>query len=52
MTEKDKDFYKDNVFGQAQVVQHPKEATGSALLLTQSFNLLSAEDLSSRAYEE
>ncbi|MFC0272141.1 hypothetical protein ACFFIX_11825 [Metabacillus herbersteinensis] len=52
MTEEDNNFYQDDVFKQAQVVQHPKEATGSALLLTQSFNLLSGKDLSSRVDEE
>ncbi|WP_145925807.1 transcriptional regulator SplA domain-containing protein [Bacillus weihaiensis] len=45
MTEKDKDFYNNEVFAQAEVVQHPKEENHSALILTQSFHLLSHDDL-------
>lgn len=47
MDQKDKEFYDNEVFAQAEVVQHPKEPNHSALVLTQSFHLLSNDDLSS-----
>ncbi len=46
MNEKDQDFYNNEIFAQAEVVQHPKEENHSALILTQSYHLLSNQDLS------
>ena len=45
MKEKDQEFYDHEVFTQAEVVQHPKEANHSALILNQSFNVFSNQDL-------
>ncbi|WP_226670114.1 transcriptional regulator SplA domain-containing protein [Metabacillus litoralis] len=47
MSNKEKDFYNNEVFAQAEVVQHPKEENHSALILNQSFHLLSNEDITS-----
>ncbi|MBM7604261.1 hypothetical protein JOC75_002234 [Metabacillus crassostreae] len=45
MGDKDQEFYNNEVFAQAEVVQHPKEENSSALILNQSFHLLSNEDM-------
>ncbi len=45
MKEKDQEFYNHEVFAQAEVVQHPKEENHSALILNQSFNVFSNQDL-------
>ena len=47
MFPKDEEFYDNEVFAQAEVVPHPKEENRSALILTQSYHLLSNDDLSS-----
>jgi hypothetical protein len=46
MFPKDEEFYDNEVFAQAEVVPHPKEENRSALILTQSYHLLSNDDLS------
>ncbi|MFD2216198.1 transcriptional regulator SplA domain-containing protein [Metabacillus endolithicus] len=45
MDQKEQEFYDNEVFAQAQVVQHPKEKNHTALVLDQSFHLLSGSDL-------
>ncbi|WP_299095458.1 transcriptional regulator SplA domain-containing protein [uncultured Metabacillus sp.] len=45
MDQKEEDFYNNEVFAQAEVVPHPKDQNRSALILTQSFHLLSDEDV-------
>ncbi|MGM7719264.1 transcriptional regulator SplA domain-containing protein [Metabacillus sp. Hm71] len=45
MDQKEEDFYNNEVFAQAEVVPHPKDQNRSALILMQSFHLLSDEDV-------
>lgn len=45
MKGKDQEFYDHEVFEQAEVVQHPKEENHTALVLNQSFNVFSNQDL-------
>ena len=45
MKEKDQELFYHEAFAQAEVVPHPKEENHSALVLNQSFNVFTNQDL-------